>query len=225
MLRRALTLGFLALPVAAFAQSPNETRLRLGASGEVRVAPDELVATLRVEVRGFEAGPAQGEVNRRMAAALAAARAVEGVTATTGGYSTYTDSRSNEVVAQQSLTLTATRGEPALALIARLQGEGLLMGGLRWQLSERTAREARDAAMREAIRSLRERAELVARELNMRVAALTHLTVDAAPDMRPMVMAAPAPARAMAAAAPPPVVTAEDIPVSFQLTGDLLLRR
>jgi hypothetical protein len=47
----------------------------------------------------------------------------------------------------------------------------------------------------------------------------------AAPDARPFVMAAPAPARAMAAAAPPPVVTAEDIPVSFQVTGDLLLRR
>lgn len=225
MLRRALALAFLALPVAALAQSPNETRLRLSASGEVRVAPDELVATLRIEARGFEAGAVQGEVNTRMAAALAAARAVEGVTATTGRSSTYTDSRSNEVVAQQSLILTAARGEPALALIARLQGEGMLMGELRWRLSERTAREARDAAMREAIRALRERAELVARELNMRVAALTHLTVDAAPDARPFVMAAPAPARAMAAAAPPPVVTAEDIPVSFQVTGDLLLRR
>jgi predicted secreted protein len=225
MLRRALTLGFLALPVAAVAQSPNETRLRLGASGEVRVAPDELVATLRVEARGFEAGAVQGEVNRRMAAALDAARAVEGVTVTTGRYSAHTDSRTNEVAAQQSLTLNATRGEPALALIARLQGEGLLMNDLRWRLSERTAREARDAAMREAIRALRERAELVARELNMRVAALTQLTVDAAPDARPVAMAVPAPARAMAGAAPPPVVTAEDIPVSFQVTGDLLLRR
>jgi predicted secreted protein len=225
MLRRALTLGFLALPVAALAQPAGETRLRLGATGEVRVAPDELVATLTVEVQGFEAGPVQGEVNGRMAAALAAARSVEGVTATTGRYVTYSDARMNELTARQSLTLTATRGEPALALIARLQSDGLLMGELRWRLSERTAREARDAAMREAIRALRERAEMVARELNMRVAALTHLTVDAAPDMRPFVMAAPAPARAMAAAAPPPVVTAEDIPVSFQVTGDLLLRR
>lgn len=225
MLRRVLTLGFLALPVAALAQSPNETRLRLGASGEVRVAPDELVATLRVEVQGFEAGPVQAEVNRRMAAALAAARAVEGVVASTGGYSVFSDTRTNELTARQSLTLTATRGEPALALIARLQSDGLMAQGLRWQLSERTAREARDAAMREAIRNLRERAELVARELNMRVAALMHLTVDAAPDARPFMMAAPAPARAMAAAAPPPVVTAEDIPVSFQVTGDLLLRR
>jgi predicted secreted protein len=224
MLRRALTLGFLALPVAALAQSPGETRLRLGATGEVRVAPDELVATLRVEARGFEAGAVQGEVNTRMAAALSAARAVEGVTATTGRYGSYKDSRTDEVVATQSLTLTASRGEPALALIARLQADGLLMGELRWRLSERTAREARDAAMREAIRSLRERADLVARELGLRVAALTHLTVDAAPEARPFAMAAPIAARA-AGAPPPPVVTAEDIPVSFQVTGDLLLRR
>lgn len=224
MLRRALLPALLLLPAAARAQSPNETRLRLGASGEVRVAPDELLAVLRVEARGFEAGAVQGEVNRRMAAALAAARAVEGVTATTGRYVTHQEPRGGEFLAQQSLSLVAARGEPALALIARLQEEGLLLGELRWRLSEGAARAARDAAMREAIRALRERAEVVARELGLRVAALTHLSVDAAPEARPFAMAAPQPARA-AGAVPPPVAAAEDIPVTFHVTGDLLLRR
>jgi predicted secreted protein len=227
MRRALLTLALLApglLPFgAALAQPAGETRLRLGATGEVQVVPDELAARLRVEARGGTPAAAQAEVNRRMAAALATARAVEGVRADTAGYWTYTDPQSREAVARQGLVLRAGSGERALPLVARLQAEGLQVESLGWRLSDGAARAAHDAAVAAAIRSLRERAEAIARELGLRVVALQQLTVDAVPEMR----AAPAPMAAMAARAtaePPPAVTAEPMPVAATVTGDLLLR-
>jgi predicted secreted protein len=220
-MRRALLALALLAPAAALAQPAGETRLRLGASGEVQVVPDELVARLRVEARGGTPAAAQAEVNRRMAAALATARAVEGVRADTAGYWTYTDPQSREAVARQGLVLRAGSGERALPLIARLQAEGLQMESLGWRLSDGAARAAHDAAVAAAIRSLRERAEAIARELGLRVVALQQLTVDAVPEMRAAPMAAMA---ARADAAPPPAVTAEPLPVTAMVTGDLLLR-
>ncbi len=73
MIRPLLLLGALLLPLSAMAQS--ETRLRVSESGSVTVQPDELVASLRVEVRADTAAEARERVNRAMAAALAAARA------------------------------------------------------------------------------------------------------------------------------------------------------
>ncbi|MCU0888342.1 MAG: SIMPL domain-containing protein [Rubritepida sp.] len=214
--RGALALLLLLAPAAALAQAPEETRLSLGASGEVRVVPDELVARLGVEVRADNAAAAQAEVNRRMAAALAAARAVEGDW-------TQPDPQRRDAVARQGLVLRAASGERLLALVAQLQAAGLLLEGLSWQLSPGALAAARDSAVAAAIRNLRERAGFIARELDLRVVALTRLAVDAAPDPRPMAMAAPMAARA--AAAPPPAVTAEEIPLAAQVTGDFLLRR
>jgi uncharacterized protein YggE len=223
ILRRGALALLLLAPAAALAQAPEETRLSLGASGEVRVVPDELVARLGVEVRADNAAAAQAEVNRRMAAALAAARAVEGVHATTLGYWTQPDPQRRDAVARQGLVLRAASGERLLALVAQLQAAGLLLEGLSWQLSPGALAAARDSAVAAAIRNLRERAGFIARELDLRVVALTRLAVDAAPDPRPMAMAAPMAARA--AAAPPPAVTAEEIPLAAQVTGDFLLRR
>lgn len=226
-MRRRAALALALLPLAARAQAQaqaqEETRLRLGASGEVRVLPDELVARLRVEARADTAAAAQAELNRRMAAALAAARAAEGVTATTGGYWTQPDPQRRDAVARQGLVLRSGAGDRLLALVARLQGEGLLLEGIAWQLSDAAAASARDAALAAAIRALHARAAFVARELGLRVVALTHLAVDAAPEPRAAAMAAPMAARADAA--PPPAVAAEEIPVSAQVTGDWLLRR
>jgi len=215
MLRPLLLLAALLLPASAMAQS--ETRLRVSESGSVALQPDELVASLRVEARADTAAEAQERVNRAMAAALAAARAVPDARVTTGNYAARSDRDKQEVVAQQSLNL---RGPEALvALVGRLQAEGLLLDHITWQLSETAARQGRDDATRAAIRAVQERGAAIARDLGLRVSAMRDLHVEAAPDARPMMMAA------RAASPTPPSVTAETITVTARVTADLLLRR
>jgi len=217
MNRRALFALALLLPLPALAQSPSETRLRLSESGSVAVAPDELTAALRIEIRASTAAEAQEQVNRSAAAALATIRAVP-VQVTTGRYAAHTDREKQEVVATQSFNLKGAQGEAMLALIGRLQAEGLLLAGITWQLSEATARTASDEATRLAIRAVQERGASIARDLGLRVFALRDLYVEAAPDARPVAMMA-------ARAATAPSVTSEDITVSARVTADLLLRR
>ena len=213
MLRAVLLAAALLLPAHAIAQS--ETRLRLSESASVAVAPDEVVASLRIEVRAATAAQAQALVNQRMAAALATARATSGIRVTTGQYAAHADRDKQEVVAQQSLML---RGPDAVvALVGQLQAEGLLLGHVSRQLTEATARQARDDATRLAIRAVQERGAAIARDLGLRVANLRDLFVEASPDAQPMMMSA--------RAASEPVVTAEDITVSARVTADLLLRR
>ena len=218
MLRRSLFIAALLLPGAAMAQP--ETRLRLSESGSVTLAPDEVVASLRIEARARTAAQAQEQVNRSMAAALANARAVDGVRATTGQYNARTERErpqreQQQFVAQQSLNLRG--GEALVALVGRLQGEGLLLDNISWQLSEATARRGRDEATRAAIRAVQERGAAIAQDLGLRVTALSQLYVDAEPEARPMAMAA--------RAASAPSVTAEDVTVTARVTADLLLSR
>ena len=215
MLRSLLVVAALLAPVAALAQA--ETRLRVSESGSVTMQPDELVASLHIEARATTAAEAQEQVNRAMAAAMATARAVPGARVTTGHYAARTDREKQEVVAQQSLNL---RGPEALvALVGRLQAEGLLLDHITWQLTEAAQRQGRDDATRAAIRAVQERGAAIARDLGLRVAAMRDLYVEAAPEAARPMMAA----RAMAATAPS--VTAEDITVTARVTADLLLRR
>ncbi len=215
MIRRLLLVAALLAPLPAIAQS--ETRLRLSESASATVQPDEAVASLRIEARAATAAEAQEQVNRRMAAALATARGVQGVRATTGHYAARADRDKQEFVAQQSLNLRGP--EAVVALVGQLQAAGLLLDNISWQLTEAAQRQGRDEATRLAIRAVQERGAAIGRDLGLRVTALRDLYVEAAPEARPMMAA-----RAMAAPTAPSV-TAEEITVTARVTADLLLRR
>jgi uncharacterized protein YggE len=113
---RLLAIVLFAL-IAARAEA--QTELRLTATGTVQLPPDEAVADLTVQVFAPQAASAQASVNRNMAAALAAARAENGVAATTGSYDVATSSddkgRVTQYAASQVLHLTgpAPDGRPA----------------------------------------------------------------------------------------------------------------
>ncbi|WP_424812155.1 SIMPL domain-containing protein [Roseococcus sp. YIM B11640] len=218
-MRRALLAALLmAAPLPAFAQGA-ESRLRIAEEGSVRTMPDEMVASLRVEARAPTAAAAQDEVNRRVAAALEAARGVAGVQAATRGYSTHTDAERQQAVAQQSIELKSGQGAALLALLARLQGDGLLLDHAGWQLTPAAGRAARDGATNEAIRGVQARAAAVARELGMRVAEMRELSVDVVPE-------GPRPMMAMRASGPAePNVTAEEITTTARVSAEFKLRR
>ena len=194
------------------------TLLRLSETATLHVPPDELVASLSAQAAAPSAAAAQAAVNRDVAAALAAARLQPGVAATTGGYGTWQHPPGTPGAgtwqASQGITLTGHDGTKLLTLVGRLQGRGLAVGGLRWDLSDTARRAAQRQAMAKAITALRGRAEQAAGLLGLRFVAFRSVTLGPPPSVmpRPMfraAMAAPAPSAVGSAIAVSATVSAE----------------
>ncbi|MBS0560957.1 MAG: SIMPL domain-containing protein [Proteobacteria bacterium] len=217
----ALALAAIALPGAARAE---DTKLSLTEGGAVMVHPDELEAVLRAEAAAPTAAQAQREVNTAMAAALAAAKAANGITTSTGGYSVYRDgsAKPERWVASQTLNLTGKDGSALLSLVGTLQQKGLAMSDLHWQLAEDTEAKARDEALKKALTALRARADEVAGLIGLTFVRYQNLRVDMQNPVRPMprMMAMTA---SMAAAAPPPSAEGQDVPVRVVVSAEAVL--
>jgi predicted secreted protein len=222
----ALSLAF-ALPAMAQPAAPTppaaDTVLRLSDTAAVTRAPDEVVATLRAEARGPSAAAAQEAVNRTIAAAVGRAEGVPEVRVTTGGYWSGRLEDSRAWQATQVLTLRGA-GRPALLdLVGALQGQGLALVSLHWTLKPETARAARDEATRLALESLQRRAAAVATQLDMSVAALREVRIDA-PDSLPRAAPMMAAMRSGSGSYAPPVAIAEDVSISATVEAVVALR-
>ncbi len=223
--RRAL----LALPLLApslLALTPpaaadEATRLRVSETGTARREPDEIQASLKAEFRNSQAAAAQGAVNRAITAALEAARATPGITATTSRPSASRPELGRDWVATQSLTLRAGDPVALLELAGRLQQSGLAVIDLQWRLTEAPTRAAREEAARDALRQVRARAALVADELGMQVSQMRDIFLDTAAD-GPTPMAATA-MRAGGYSSAPPQLVREDIVITARVTADIIL--
>ncbi len=218
---------FLLLIVLALGSTRAEaqTELRLTATGTVQLPPDEAIADLTVQFFSPQAASAQAAVNRNMATALAAARAENGIIATTGGYDVVSRSddkgRVTQYAASQILHLTgpAPDGRPAPAfteLIGRLQSQGLQLGTLSADLSPAGRGHAEDEAIQAAIKRLRAQAALVAATLGEKAGAIKSLTVGESGPIAPM------PGRMMMAMAAPsdqpgPVMVTETVSAIIDL--------
>ncbi|TQF84483.1 DUF541 domain-containing protein [Elioraea sp. Yellowstone] len=202
-----------------------ETLLRLAESAERTVLPDELHATLRATASGNSAAAVQQEVNRRMAAALERARAVPGVTAATGAYWSWrSGERGQTWSATQELRLTATAAAPTLLeLVGTLQGQGMTIGELGYQVSRPLARATREAVTEEALAGLRARAERLAAALGMSFAGFREVRVDA-PHRAPPPMPRAMMASRAEASAPPPSAEPTEVPIGATVEGDAVLK-
>ena len=217
---RQSALVAIATMLAACGPALADTILHLDDTETVMAHPDELVAILRVEASAPSAAIAQQTVNNAMAAALARARQVTGVTAATQGYTAWQATQPQRWQASQTLTLRSHDGLALLTLVGELQQKGLAIGELSWQLSREASRAARDQAMRAALSALRGRAEEAAGLLGLRLETFQRVSI-ATPQPVPIL---PRAMMAMAAAAPtPPSAQAEDIPVSATVDGDAVL--
>jgi predicted secreted protein len=227
-LAATLALSLLApwtLPGAAVAQVPAVypgpgTLLRLSETADVTRAPDEVRAVLRFEAREATAAGVQGSVNRAMTAALEAARGVSGITASTGGYRTYRQEDPARWVANQTLNLRSAEPAKLLELVGTLQSRGLVVDGIDYVLTRPATRAARQEAASLALDALRQRAEAVAAQMEMKVERIAEVQLEtsevAVP--RPMMMQA-----ASARAATPPVAQAEDLVVPATVQAVVVL--
>jgi predicted secreted protein len=209
--------ALLAGPAAA------ETLLRLAETAEVKVHPDELDAALRAEADAPNAAEAQARVNAAMERALSQAKQA-GVVAATGFYQVWpTGTPATSWHATQSLALHSGDGPKLLGLVAALQGEGMALQNLAWQLAPETRRHALAEATKQALAGLRQRAEEAAGVLGLRFASFREVRLDNTAPPPPMV-----PFRAMAVgasvrSAPPPSAEAEDATVSARVEADAVL--
>ena len=212
----ALLLGVagLAAPRPAAAADPDAglTALHLTQTAERAIHRDRLRAQLRVEATGSDARRVQADINRAMTAALAHAKSVAGITVETSGYSVYEERQTNAPSrwhGSQGLTLLGSDAAAVLALAGDLQGEGLAMSGLAFELAPETAREAEDDLTREALTRLRQRGDRIAADLQLTVVRLRDIRVgNVGGDHPPMPLMRAAVMGGMAAAAPPPVAEA-----------------
>jgi predicted secreted protein len=204
-----------------------ETLLRLSETATVTAHPDELDASLRVEATSASPADAQRRVNATMDDALAAAKAVAGVTVSTGGYFVWRvgptpADRTERWQANQSIELTSQDGAALLKLVGVLQQKGLAVGQLGWRLSDAATHTARAEATRKAIAALRGRAEDAASLLDLRFASFKEVRLD---NTRPQ---PPVPRLMMSmqatpAAAPPPSAEAADVTISATADADVVL--
>jgi uncharacterized protein len=231
VLRVAAAAALLAMAVPAGAQTPpaapdhNATVLRLSETAERTLKRDRLRFDLRVEASGTDPAKLQGDINRRMAAAIERAKANPAVRVETGGYMLYEERPQTGPArwrGSQSLALVGREFGPLLQLAGELQGDGLVASGLSFALARETAKAAEDELTEEALKRLRERAERVAAGLGLGVQRLRDLRVGNVDSGR---MPIPMMAQGMAAAkaAPPAVAEAGEATVQVTVEAEVLL--
>jgi predicted secreted protein len=211
--------------LAAIAPAQAETLLHLSDSETVTVMPDELSASLGAEASSSDPADAQQRVNADMADALAHARKVAAVTASTGAYNVWhvgpsPQDSSERWQASQALELSSHDAAALLTLVGQLQHNGMTINTLGWRLSRDAERHAHDDAMRQALGALRSKAEEAAGLLALRFDAFRAVRLDANPTPpMPRFVGAMA---AMAAPTPPSAV-ATGVPVSATVEADIAL--
>ena len=215
-------IAFMAIGAApAIAADPapdaNETVLHLTQRAERIVPRAQVHAELRIEVTGANPRLVQGEMNKRMSAALEKAKGVAGVKPETSGYSIYQvspptptgaqNAKNMQWRAEQSLDLSGKDFTALLGLAGDLQSDGMLMSDLRFDLAPDTARALQDSLTGEALAAVKDRARRIADDMGMRVDRFRTLTagnVQGQDTPQPRVMAMMAPREASASASNPP---------------------
>lgn len=151
-----------------------QTLIRLSVSETRSVEQDLLVAHLRVEKEDRDATVLQNDINRMMADALEQVDAamVADLDVETGYYSVYQTNRQPQGGradtiwrGSQSLTLQSKSSAELLTLVGELQGAGLILGNLSYQVSDELARDVRDSLLETALSSARAQAERIASAL------------------------------------------------------------
>lgn len=213
-------------PVLAAEPADSRTEIQLTQQATRTVPHDRLRAVLRVEVQGSSGQQVQGEINRRMAAALAKAKETAAIKAETGGYSAgrnYDPKAAQPWTGSQTLSLTSGDFNAVLALAGELQNSGMLMSGLQFFLAPEKLGTLQDEMTTEALAALKARAANVARDLGMTVDAYRSIAVGNAetgfsPQPRVAMMAS-------AAKAAPPVAEAGDATVTLTVSATVLLAK
>jgi predicted secreted protein len=152
--------------------------------------------------------------------------AVKGITATTSDYNVspvYPKRTTWEARQDLDLTLQAPPdspgAKPMLTLIGHLQQSGLMLESLTGTLSAKAKRQAEQAAIRDAVKRLKEQAEIVAAALGDQPGRITKLRLNIS---RPPLPISRLP---MAMAATAPSISAAPVGEQASLSGTVTFKR
>ncbi len=183
----------------AVAPLPQQPVVTVSASATAPLPNDRMHAFLRVEVDHPDPVAAGGEVNKRMAKALARAKAAAGVEAATTGYSSYQISERNQPMrwrVSQTLSLESADFTALSALISKIQSDdGLVLSAMNFTVSPSARRTAEDALTHQAIKNWQARAQAAAQGFGSSGWRAGYVTIQSADIGRPpvpMMRAAPA---------------------------------
>lgn len=197
------------------------TVLHLSQSAERRITRDLLHVNMHAEGKGADPKTVEAGINRTMAKALAEAKQVPGIEVSTGGYNVYRNNSTSEWTGSQSLFLSGTDSGALLALAGTLQGDGLVMSNLNYELAPATVRGAENVLTAEALAGLGQRAAAVAQQLHLSVLGYRNVTVgNAETTSGPMPRFA---ATAAASSMPAPVAAPAEGTVRVTVSADVLL--
>ncbi len=228
---RALCIGFLAAAGGAAqaqtvvdgAPTPQPV-VTLFASASGTVANDRMHAYLRAEVDNADATVAANVVNARLGAALAMAKAVASVDASTTGYTTYQVNEPNRPMrwrVTQSLALESADFPTLAALVTRLQSQdGMLLSGLNFSVSVTARRAEEDTLTENAIKVWQQRAQAAAQSFGAGGWRAGRVTIQTSDFGRPPVMRV---AGMAAAAAAPIAVEGGTTDVTVTVSGEAIL--
>ncbi len=183
-------------------QAPAQPIVTVTATATSEVANDRMHAMLRAEADNVDAAQAAGDVNVRIARALARARSVTGIDVSTAGYSSYQINEPNKPPSwrvSQTLVVEGSDFASVASLVSKMQtSDGLLLSGMSFSVSGSTRRAAEDALTQQAIKNWQRRAQSAAQgfgSAGYRVGRITIQTNDFGrpqPMMRASVSAADA---------------------------------
>ncbi|MBU6484986.1 MAG: SIMPL domain-containing protein [Betaproteobacteria bacterium] len=227
---RALCIGILATAEVSQAQTvvdgapTPQPVVTLRASATGTIADDRMHAYLRAEVDNVDATVAANEVNTRMGRALAKAKSIAGVDASTTGYTTYQVNEPNRPLrwrVTQSLALESADFTALAALVTRLQSqEGMLLSGLDFSVSATARRAEEDALTEKAIKAWQHRAQAAAQSFGAGAWRTGRVSIQTGDSGRPPVMRV----TGMATAATAPVaVEGGTTDVTVTVSGEAIL--
>ena len=197
--------------------------LTVSATTSISVANDRMHAWVRAEAESADAAQAGNDVNARMARALARAKGVRGIEASTSGYSTYpieAKDRAPRWRVSQTLTLESGDFLALAALVSRLQADdGLLVSGMSFSVAPATQRKTENDLIGQAIRTWQERAQVAAQGFGGASWRPGHVAIQTNEGGRPQPMMR---AQALSAAAPVNVEGGRS-DVSVTVSGEVIL--
>jgi predicted secreted protein len=217
-----------ALPVAVRADEPQPpaavTIVHLSERAQRETPRDQLVLLLRAEATAKSARDAQAEVTRRMTAALDDVKKVTAVHADTPSMNIFEARDGDKPTgwrASESLRLRSNDFTAALALLGKLEEQGLLVTTMSFDVSPDALKGVEDALTAEALQRLRARADSVAADMGLAVDHLRSVQVGEAGEAgtRPWSYAIVRQRNAM----PAPVGEAGEAPVEVVVSADVWL--
>jgi predicted secreted protein len=184
------------LAASSQAQQPNtpvtQPVINVTASATSALPNDRMHAWLRVEVDQPDPVAAANDVNTKMGKALARAKAVKGVEASTTSYSSYQVSERNQPMkwrVSQTLQLESADFNALAALVSKIQSEdGLVLSGMSFSVSTAARRAAEDTLTQQAIKAWQARAQNAAQGFGAPSWRPGHVTIQTGDAVRPQPM-------------------------------------